>query len=318
MGKAEREYVELLERNTDKYLNSIGLDVLSEHDERRVTNLGEFIKLNYQFRKSCHIGNTYGTSIGDIKLIDDSDKYLELKFLKSGSGTRANISQDALTKNLLFSSDVKSWNKYRVENNFQIEVLSILKIYRNYKKDISQLKNNNSTISKLGAILKKEAETDQDAKKLKEEIEALARIDKLRYIKYLSQQNYIKDNVKKFTILLLMGRHTEESLNEFKDLNLKQTLELIPDNYEIVYIYKNKIKKDTYKIEKIFNFINRVEDYDVRISCPIEQSNLTIDFKKGDHWYKTLRFAFHWKNKFQGIETPCLNVFDENLEQLFT
>ena len=139
MGKEERIYVELLERNVVNELNNQLLDILNEEDERRVNDLAIFIKDNYKFVSAVHIGNTYGTSIGDIKLVGNTDLYIELKFLKRGTGTRANISQDALTANDIFSQSTLSWSQFRDQNNFSTHVFNFLKEYQNYEKDISQL-----------------------------------------------------------------------------------------------------------------------------------------------------------------------------------
>ena len=74
------------------------------------------VKSNYKnIKKAVAVGNTYN-SPGDVILhFNNGDKrYLELKFLeKSGYGTLANISQDALT--LLGIYNCESWSCFRKE-----------------------------------------------------------------------------------------------------------------------------------------------------------------------------------------------------------
>ena len=53
-------------------------------------------------------------------------------------------------------------------------------------------------------------------------------------------------------------------------------------------------------------------DKEIYILFRENQTNVLLSFMndKGNE-ILILRIVFHWKNKFQGIETPCLNIFDE-------
>ena len=317
MGKEERVYVEMMERNVVSELNNRPLDNLDQNDLNRVKDLALFIKSNYEFKSAEHIGNTYGTSIGDIKLIGIKDIFIELKFLKRGTGTRANISQDALTNNNLFSQSPLSWSQFREQNNFSEHIFGLLINCQCYGIDILQLPLTSANIQKLGRIVRDKSEFDVNVQRVKNKISDYANKNKLEYIRYLSSHDYHKDFIKKFAVLLLMGRHTSDSLNEFKKYDFQETLDKIPDNYEIVYVLK-KAGHDIYKTEKLYKFINKIESYDVRLSFPEDETNITIDFLKDGSWIKTIRFSYHWKNVFQGIQTPCLNVFVENLDDLFS
>jgi len=48
---------------------------------------------------------------------------------------------------------------------------------------------------------------------------------------------------------------------------------------------------------------------------PQGETNVVVEFKDPDtgDWEKLLRIVLHWKNVFQGIATPCLNIFDEGI-----
>ena len=53
--------------------------------------------------------------------------------------------------------------------------------------------------------------------------------------------------------------------------------------------------------------IQRIINNDVRITFLKDQTNCIIQSGVKN----ILRVVFHWKNKFQGIQTPCLNIFKE-------
>ena len=129
--------------------------------------MGGFVKDNYEFKSAVHIGNTYGTSIGDIKLVGDFDLYIELKFLKRGTGTRANISQDALTANDIFSHDTFSWSQFREQNKFSEHVFGLLKNYESNEIDILQLPLTSANLQKLGRLVRDKSKFDVKAQSIK-------------------------------------------------------------------------------------------------------------------------------------------------------
>ena len=99
MGKHEREKVFIAETIVNDLLNGKPID-----SERRAHEFFDYAsafakRIRDDFptlQESDHIGNVYGTSLGDIKLTlgNREEIFLELKFLKSGVGTRANIGQN--------------------------------------------------------------------------------------------------------------------------------------------------------------------------------------------------------------------------------
>lgn len=130
--------------------------------------------------------------------------------------------------------------------------------------------------------------------KLKSYIEGLALADKLDYIDKLSKAEYSKDNLKVFLLNCLLGTCKKKSYK--KDITIE---DLETSNF--VLVNSNKEKK----------ILNKREVFE-----SIDFDNLFLTFNKDNTHIKVcdknmeiLRISFHWKNKFQGGETPCLNVF---------
>jgi hypothetical protein len=325
MGKHEREKVE----NQEKYLVAILNNNISEinyfksfltQKEISVNNnlskeIINFINNDYNLKinKTIHIGNTYGQSLGDIKLIlsDERIIYIELKYLNSGSGTRANISQNALTDYKIFPNS-KSWSIFREEENHDSWVLK--KLSEKINTNLFSCNSPRPLICKMAKKIKQLAENgDNEASKIIQFIKDNDAKEKKKYIQYLSNQNLNKNNLRKFVTLILTGNHTKECFKEYENTPFDKIS--IPDNYKVIYAYHNK-KVYIENIELIINKIKNIE-YDIKIYFPknsageIDQTNIILYIENNSEKINLLRIVFHWKNKFQGIETPCLNIFDE-------
>ena len=230
-----------------------------------------------------HIGNNYKNR-GDVS---KDGIEIELKFLSKGKGTLANISQNALTRQGIIIAD--DWSTFR-RNKFNIERDKVLSKYLNIHK----------TIEKAGRYVK---EHDPSCKR---KVIQLAKEDRLEYIKYISQKEINKDRLAKFTILLIIGFHTEELISKYIDSTIERIKEL-RHGYQIIYIYKD----GTQKIENIDSILERFKDpskFTINFK-KCKQQNITIEYDQ----VTILQIAFHWKNVFQGISTPCLNIFPEDL-----
>lgn len=296
MGKHERSNVESAEKMVVELLN--GKLIPKNHPEyRRIINVYNYIIKKYpNIKYAEHIGNNYDT-IGDILikikkirlfLTTMEEIYIELKFLKGGKGTLANISQDGLTKYNIF--DGISWSEYRKKYNQKENIEKILDEY-SYPKELS--------FENKGRYIR-----DNENKttiKIRERIVKYDREIKQEYIKYLETLNYDKENLKKFVLLLLFGRHTEKMITEGMKKNINQIINK-KIKYEIYYIYESKI------IEKEYSEIKKILDEDLNIEFKEDETNIIIRTNKTKT--NILRIVFHWKNVFQGIETPCLNIFE--------
>lgn len=129
---------------------------------------------------------------------------------------------------------------------------------------------------------------------IKNQIENLSLEDKLNYIKLLSESSVNGENLRIFVLNCLLGTckkgHYKKEITEE---------DLLKSNF----IFVNSTKE-----EKIVNKKTIFEEIDF--------NNLHFLFEKGNTSIKIcdsispiLRICFHWKNKFQGGETPCLNIF---------
>jgi len=98
------------------------------------------------------LGNRYNNT-GDILITPRKDKYfIEVKMsdTKLGTGTKANISQNALTENHLFAGQIRSWSQFRQKKGHDKWVNYYLNLFTKYPRKISKITN---------TILRKEEET---------------------------------------------------------------------------------------------------------------------------------------------------------------
>ena len=271
-----------------------------------------------------HIGNTYNNNeIGDIKIrLKDSVEwiYIELKMSKSrsGRGTAANISQDALTNSNLFEgNDIRSWSDFREENDFKARIKSELNRYNNYpelctgivkqgehlKIRFQQLINTTLDVSGIVSDYIDDPNVGEIAGIIKE-IVSLAKNDKLDYIQYLRNLNQNSESIKKFTIAILIGYHTIGQLNYILSIPYLE----IYDLFENYYVYYTNIRDDDVIAtrEELGSMVRNMISEDLIIHFSNDQTNCIIQTSDGTD---ILRISFHWKNHFQGILNPCLNIF---------
>jgi len=329
MGKHEREVVYEAEKILSDMLN----DIEASKEQRRhplfdcVQTLKEAIRADFpNVEASHHVGNIYGTSLGNIKLhlTDRREVFLELKFLKGGVGTRANIGQDSLTKFGLFEDDeVLSWSRFREKENHEKWVREALAEFDRYPQDCegiveraSHLKGivgrDGDSVENAAEQVLKNPTSPKDrvlAAKIIKKIVENDRAEKLRYIQYLRTLKQNPGNIKKFLFLILSGAHTHKALKGLWSLSLEDILDRLKRGYKVYYIYKDSL---TVAREDITSKLADLIDKSLFIAFKEDQTNVLISFRDDDGTEKPiLRVVFHWKNVFQGIKTPCLNVFDE-------
>lgn len=326
MGKHERDIVEEAEKIVAALINGENLSVIQKkHPFLDIINkFIPIVKSNYKnIKKAVAVGNTYN-SPGDVILhFDNGDKrYLELKFLeKGGYGTLANISQDALT--LLGIYNCESWSCFRKRTGHNNEVRRILnkaeypfgrisesdpssKIYKaaGYLKSLISAGDRTVEIVCNEILSSSSSSTDiKNVAKLIIEIIKMDKASRREYLAILKNSEINKDNLKKFVILLLSGSHTQ------KILNVKMNTELSLDddkNYDVYYLYKKtqEITKE-YGPADLYDISSGLFDVDIKD----EETNLVVFVKDGSKRVNLIRVVFHWKNKFGGIQTPCLNIF---------
>lgn len=334
MGKYEREKVFIAETIVNDLLNGRPID-----SERRAHEFFEYAsafakRIRNDFptlQKSEHIGNVYGTSIGDIKLTLGNGKeiFLELKFLKGGVGTRANIGQDSLTDlNLFKGGSVLSWSEFRETKGHYQWVRNELDRLGEYPTSIQNIKSKRAIYEKASYLKQVLGITRENCEMVADDVlnnptsppsQLLAanivkriivrdRQEKREYINYLKILGQNHDNIKKFLFLILAGAHTYDSLKAQWGIDLIAILNTLRHKYYVYYIYKGSLDID---VEDCSQKLRNLLDAKTFISFQEEQTNVLICFKgESGNKIPILRIVFHWKNKFQGIETPCLNIFD--------
>jgi len=313
MGKHERQSIEEAEKTIVKILNSQNLNDFDRknHWFSHASSIAERIKKDFiNITSVRHLGNRYDNT-GDILIISKKNKFfIETKMsdTKSGIGTKANISQDALTEYHLFMGKVKSWSRFRQEKNHDKWVNDFLNQFTNYPQNI--LKITDSTLQKeeKARYLRKLANKNKKARDVLNNIHGKDKKEKIKYLVYLNNKRQQKKMVKRFFILIILGIHRKEELeNLIKKDNFFQEIQNL-------FVYYGNASKG--------RIISRREDVGERIKKILEKySDFKIIFPKGLTHCKIigikgevsrplLQIVFHWKNIAQGIKTPCLNIFD--------
>jgi len=330
VGKYERKDIFIAENILNELLN--GFDVPENTKGHKYVPhmkvLAKRIKRDFpNIRRSHHVGNIYGTSLGNMKLelLDGEVVFLEIKILSQGSGTRANISQDTLTNFSLFEGkNIFSWKAFREKNSHNERLNKELNKFINYPSDVGTIyqkasylkgllktRGGESTESAAKRVLSVPTSSRENALAARIVIEIMreARAEKVEYIEYLKTLKQNHENIKKFLFLILAGGHTKQYLKENWNKSLSEILEVLGQEYLVYYIYKNTLRV---KLENLTKKLRNLIDKDIFISSRKGQTNVLISFidKRGDE-VPILRIVFHWKNIFQGIKTPCLNIFDE-------
>jgi len=228
---------------------------------------------------------------------------------KAGIGTKANISQNALTENDLFSGNVKSWSEFREDKKHEAWVDSYLNSFLKYPKKILKITNSTLRREEKGRYLRGlKKKGSKQATEILSRIREKDRIEKIEYLNYLKEQKQQEEMIKRFFILMILGVHTVEALKGLiKNDNFFQEAENL-------FVYYSNVSRG--------RVIVRREDTGSRMKGMIENfSSFKIVFpdnvshckiigiKNGDE-HPLLQIVFHWKNIAQGIKTPCLNIFD--------
>lgn len=328
MGKHERGVVEEAEEIVAALINNENLSAIQKsHPFLDLINIFvKEIKEEYKNIKFAEaIGNSYGTP-GDVRLDfkDGKKRFIELKFLeKSGSGTLANISQDAMTALDIF--DCQSWSSFRKKTKHQDIVVKLLNKFE-YPFGVISASGPKTKIYKAAGYLKeiidagtsgvegvcrehlKSSKSSKNQKLASEIILEIVKMDKASRVKYLSvlkESKLNKNRLKNFVFLLSTGSHTQEDLAA--EINTNFTSLITGDvNYDVYYLYKETltVKKEE-GLTDLYEMFNRDIDIDIKES----ETSFIIFSKEKNERINLIRVVYHWKNKFGGIETPCLNIF---------
>lgn len=263
---------------------------------RYVINLGKYLKRKYPDYEAVHVGKTHSVN-GDIQLLKQSDtgallvKTIELKFVKkTKKGTLANLGQDFLYRNNVFDL---SWKEHSKDFNLQEKIIDIMKKYGYANKSISTQK----AFTEEGRRIREDAKKgDMYAMICKDEIIKLANSEKM---KFLEKVDYVsKEDLKLFYINMIFGNHRINSYD--KDISKHIETNNVDGQIEIYYLNLNdgSVATEDSELEGLIS-----EHFDMEHT--IENACVTITYKREP----IMRISLNYKNVFQGIKNPAINVF---------
>ncbi|TKX56543.1 hypothetical protein EXE44_14270 [Halorubrum sp. SS7] len=329
MGKHERAWVEATERLTARLAN--GEDPDDELVEAGRLDLAEALadRLRGDFPDATavrHAGNSYD-SLGDLIVeTPDGETFVEAKFVASG-GTRANLGQDTLTEFDLFE-DATAWSDFREEIGFPEDREALLREFDGYPDDVrdwsyksavydraKHLKNvldvsrGQNTGSRADEVLADPdtTETEREAARIVNAILDLDREEKLAYFDHLREAEQNPRNVETFAHLIVCGYHTADALDEHFDDDLDDIKRLLEtDAYRLYEVNRNS---GTVSVENPSELLAGFEWEDTRVEIPEDGTSVSVVTGPPGNRRRVLNIAYNWKNKFQGIQTPSMNVF---------
>jgi len=314
MGKYERKDIELMEKSVVNLL--CGKNPLIKPGTkwfRHMLAFVNYIKKSYSHSRHVrHVGNRYGVLRGDIEITTQKNKriFIELKASesRSGKGTLANISQNSLTLyGLIGKKDGKkplSWSKFRRKVSFKRRAEDLLNSY-SYPETLG-------FYEKARYMREKAKIGDKKALRIKKLIMILAKQDKKNYLNYIRHFPVKEANLKKFVFCMLNGIHTQKEILSFLE---RKKLDSLKTRAPIITLYAN-LKDDKVVVSReenmnediLKNSVNLKFDFPEKLANKVYAYVVVYDKKKRKS-RKLLGLIYHWKNIFQGIKTPCINVF---------
>lgn len=329
MGKHERGWVEATEKLTAQIAN--GDDPDDDLSDAGRLDLAEALadRLRSDFPDVTavrHAGNSYD-SLGDLIVeTPDSETFVEAKFV-AGGGTRANLGQDTLTQFELFE-DATAWSDFREAIGFPEDREELLREFDDYPddvrdwsyksavydrakhlKDVLDVSRGQNTGSRADEVLADPdaTETQREAARIVDAILDLDREEKLAYFDHLREAEQNPRNVETFAHLIVCGYHTADALAEHFDDDLDEIKRLLEaDAYRLYEVNKNS---GTVSVENPSELLAGFDWRDTRVEVPEDGTSVSVVTGPPDDRRRVLNIAYNWKNKFQGIQTPSMNVF---------
>ena len=329
MGKHERGWVEATEKLTAQIAN--GDDPDDDLSDAGRLDLAEALadRLRSDFPDVTavrHAGNSYD-SLGDLIVeTPDSETFVEAKFV-AGGGTRANLGQDTLTQFELFE-DATAWSDFREAIGFPEDREELLREFDDYPddvrdwsyksavydrakhlKDVLDVSRGQNTGSRADEVLADPDATaeEREAARIVNAILDLDREEKLAYFDHLREAEQNPRNVETFAHLIVCGYHTADALAEHFDGDLDEIKRLLEaDAYRLYEVNKNS---GTVSVENPSELLAGFDWRDTRVEVPEDGTSVSVVTGPPDDRRRVLNIAYNWKNKFQGIQTPSMNVF---------
>jgi len=286
MGKAERKWSDVAEKNVSEALNksihsNINDDNHSEFDVTIAKTINNHLKKeSVDFSRSVWSGANNYTTPGDIELLNECGEKMdsiELKFSKkTNEGTFKNVGSTWFTKEF----GLTSYADFHKELGHEAASWAKVSEYCGVDVNKKPLYEN-----ELRAYKKKLSKSEWEDDSLKVFINSLASDSAGKYAKYV--QEFFNNDV--------------ESLNIAIQRLLKSNISGSFNNLKFYYIIKNYEKKNqvvsVLDLSRISTQVSSVENSGKSIKILDSDGNVII------------RFSVHWKNICQGGQTPCFNVF---------
>lgn len=223
------------------------------------------------------VSRDYSTK-GDFEKDGTSYEVKSTKGENLSFGTLANMGQDSLT-DLFKCFNGISWVEYRKKTGFESFRWKVFKHYKETKTQTEFYKYANDFKKNCPDICSI--------------IEERSRVDRETYINYLLGLEQSKIMNKIFLFNMLSGRTTKSKYKN--DLNFfEKDFKVILDNSKETktICYEDLVDKEDLNDLKFFRS---------------GRTSISLKSELSDKEY--IRISFHWKNKFQGCQTPCLNIF---------
>lgn len=330
MGKHERGDIWTFEREVCAAFNRGDMDI-----ERTGTVWDQFgeVVLDAAYdafpgSHAQHVGNDYSCP-GDIRFRreDDTEAFLELKLSESqfGVGTALNAGQNILTAVLARPVDPKlvSWEQWRVQEGYGQAILDQLcglapgLLAPSCRSLSAQISRTWRALTKRG-ILRKGHDSkwtgDSSVDRALRQIELLARKSKCSYLEFLeSNAEFPSERLAAFLLAILEGVAKQPEMKAYVDEVAPRLVAGEWQRYAAsdFHVFYGNIHNSEPQVRA------GTRDYTSGIAAAPGQ--FSLDLGGGRRVAAVLlgagvplfRFHLHWKNKLQGIETPCVNGFWE-------
>jgi len=239
------------------------------------------------------------------------------------------MGQDSLTEYGLFEDGPLPWSEFRQESGFNDWRRKRLNEF-DYPEEVESVSGNKTRLYKKAKHLKSvlgvgrrntmdvvyavlsgnPSQEEKLAAQMIKDVYERADEGKTEYINYLMGFEHDENAVKKLTLLILCGAHSRTEIEERQSLTLGDITNTVDEEYHVHYVYKGscsvKHKDNHEELRHIANGNVRITNGNVRIASKEGQNNVFVKLNEGRS-RNVLRMTYHWKNKFQGIQTPCIN-----------